>query len=57
MLPVWFFVVLIVGICYLLYLTRTTEEDIVKMSKTRIKSLQYWAKNNLSKANALTEDD
>jgi hypothetical protein len=46
MLPVWFFLVLIVGICYLLYITRTTEEDIVVMSKNQIKRLHYWMREN-----------
>lgn len=47
MLPVWFFIVLIVGICYLLYITRTTEEDIVMMGKNHIKRLHYWMKENV----------
>ena len=47
MLPVWFFIVLISGICYLLYITRTTEEDIVVMSKNQFKRLQYWMKENV----------
>ena len=47
MLPVWFFIVLIAGICYLLYITRTTEEDILMMGKTQIKRLQYWVKENV----------
>jgi hypothetical protein len=44
MFPVWFFIVLIVVICYLLYLTRTTEETFVNMSKDRIRRFQYWMK-------------
>lgn len=46
MLPVWFFLVLIAVICYLLYITRTTEEDIVMMSKNQLKRLQYWVREN-----------
>lgn len=46
MLPVWFFIVLISGICYLLYITRTTEEDILVISKNHLKRLQYWVKEN-----------
>jgi hypothetical protein len=42
MLPVWFFIVLMSVICYLLYVTRTTEETFLNMSKTQIKKLQYW---------------
>jgi len=42
MFPVWFFIVLIVLICYLLYLTRTTEETFMMMSKSRLKRFQYW---------------
>ncbi len=44
MFPVWFFVLLILLICYLLYVTRTTEEDILVMSKTQLKRLEYWMK-------------
>ena len=44
MFPVWFFIVLIIVICYLLYLTRTTEETFVTMSKDRIRKFQYWMK-------------
>ncbi|HEX8313545.1 MAG TPA: hypothetical protein VF609_01050 [Flavisolibacter sp.] len=46
MLPVWFFLVLIAVICYLFYITRTTEEDIVMMSKNQLKRLQYWVREN-----------
>jgi hypothetical protein len=55
MFPVWFFIVLIVVICYLLYVTRTTEEDIIVMSKNKIRSLQYWARNNSSGAGKTIE--
>jgi uncharacterized membrane protein YukC len=44
MFPVWFFILLIAVICYLLYVTRTTEEDIVAMSKNYLKQMQYWVK-------------
>jgi hypothetical protein len=47
MFPVWFFIVLISVICYLLYLTRTTEEDIVMMGKNQLKRLQYWVRENV----------
>jgi hypothetical protein len=42
MFPMWFFILLIGVVCYLLYVTRTTEEDIQKMSKTQLKRFQYW---------------
>ena len=45
MLPVWFFVLLISGIFYLLYLTRTTEDDIIIMGKNHLKRLQIWIKD------------
>lgn len=48
MFPVWFFIVLIVLIGYLLYITRTTEDDILMMSKNQFKRLQYWVKENAS---------
>lgn len=46
MFPVWFFILLISVICYLLYITRTTEEDIVMMSKNQLKRLQFWFREN-----------
>lgn len=47
MLPVWFFIVLISGICYLLYITRTTEEDILMIGKNRLKRIQFWTKDRV----------
>ena len=47
MFPVWFFILLICVICYLLYITRTTEEDILLMSKNQLKRLQYRMKDNV----------
>jgi len=44
MFPVWFFIILMIVICYLLYITRTTEEDILVMSKNQLKRMQYWVK-------------
>jgi hypothetical protein len=46
MFPVWFFILMICVICYLLYITRTTEEDILMMSKNQLKRVQYWVKEN-----------
>ena len=40
MFPLWFFVLLIAVVCYLLYVTRTTEEDLVLMSRTHLKNVQ-----------------
>lgn len=48
MFPVWFFILLISVICYLLYITRTTEEDILVMSKNHLKRLQYWMKDGVT---------
>lgn len=45
MLPVWFFIVLILIIAYLLYITRTTEETLLNMSKNHVKKVQYWMKD------------
>lgn len=42
MLPVWFFITLIVLICYLLYITRTTEDSLMIMGRNQVKKLQYW---------------
>jgi hypothetical protein len=48
MFPVWFFILVISAICYLLYITRTTEEDILMMSKNQLKRLQFWMKDSVS---------
>ena len=45
MFPVWFFIVLIFIICYLLYITRPSEETLIVMSKNRIRKMQFWLKN------------
>ena len=45
----WFFMVLIGIICYLLYLTRTTDETFIMMSKNRLKKFQYWIKGTVDK--------
>lgn len=45
MLPVWFFIVLIVLIGYLLYITRTTEDTLLTMSKAQMKKVQYWMRD------------
>lgn len=44
MFPLWFFIVLIAIICYLLYLTRMTEDNFIVISKDRLKRFQYWIK-------------
>jgi len=49
MFPLWFFIVLITIICYLLYITRTTEETLIMMSKNRLKRFQYWIKGTANK--------
>jgi hypothetical protein len=46
MFPMWFFIILILAICYLLYLTRRTEEDLVMISRDRLKKLQVWFKRD-----------
>lgn len=50
MFPVWFFIILILVICYLLYITRTTEEDILVMSKNQLKRMQLWMKDEVTKS-------
>jgi hypothetical protein len=42
MFPLWFFLVLMGVICYLLYVTRTTEETFLHMSRNQLKKFQYW---------------
>lgn len=51
MFPMWFFIVLIVLICYLLYATRTTEKDLETLSKShQANRLQYLAKESGSES-------
>ena len=40
MFPVWFFIVLIVLIGYLLYITRPSEESITVIGKNQIRKMQ-----------------
>jgi hypothetical protein len=42
MFPMWFFILLIVLIGYLLYITRPTEETFSMMCKSRLDKVQYW---------------
>jgi hypothetical protein len=49
MFPMWFFIVLILTICYLLYLTRRTEDDFMEMSKNNWKKFQVWMKGSAEK--------
>jgi hypothetical protein len=50
MLPVWFFIVLILSIFYLLYITRTTEENIVMISKNQLRRIQFWFRRDTEEA-------
>ena len=43
MFPVWFFILLVVFICYLLYATRITEEDILKKNNEPLNGVPFWA--------------
>ena len=45
MLPMWMFIVLIILICSLLYITRTTEENFLVISKNQLKMIQYFIKS------------
>lgn len=49
MLPMWFFIILICVIFCLLYITRTTEENLMMMSKNHLRKFQYWIKGTLDK--------
>jgi len=42
MFSVWFFLTLIVVICYLLYITRTTEDNFITICKNHGKRIQCW---------------
>jgi hypothetical protein len=50
MIPMWFFIVLISLICYLLYITRTTEQTFTMMSKERIRRFSYWCRGVMGRA-------
>jgi len=45
MFPMWFFIVLIILICSLLYITRTTEESFIMMSRNTLKKFQFRTKS------------
>jgi len=47
MFPLWFFFVFLVLVCYLLYLTRTTEDDLRTMSRNQLNQSKYLMKENL----------
>lgn len=49
MVPMWFFLVLILLICYLLYITRTTEENFIMMGRNHLKKVQYWFRGSNNK--------
>lgn len=55
MFPVWFFIILVCIIIYLLYITRTTEEDILVMSKNHLKRVQHWVKANAAVKSSVAE--
>jgi hypothetical protein len=40
MFPVWFFILLLIGISYLLYITRPTEDSIVVLGKNQLRKIQ-----------------
>lgn len=42
MFPMWFFIILLVLIGYLLYITRPSEETFGMMCKNRLDKVQFW---------------
>ncbi len=46
MFPVWFFIILILLICYLLFITRPSEETLMMIGKSKWQKIQFWLKNN-----------
>lgn len=42
MFPVWFFILLVIFICYLCYVTSIREEEILGKDKEQVSALQYW---------------
>jgi hypothetical protein len=55
MFPVWFFIIVIFLICYLLYITRPSEETLLVMSKNRFRKFQFWVRNVSGSRNAITK--
>jgi hypothetical protein len=47
MFPVPFFIVLILLLCYLLYKTRITEEEILLTGKNKFNQVEYGVNENL----------
>lgn len=46
MFPMWFFIILIVLIGYLLYITRPSEESFTMMCKNQLDKMTYWIRPN-----------
>jgi hypothetical protein len=44
MVPVWFFILLLLVIGYLLFLTRPNEDSLFEISRNNLKRIQYWLK-------------
>lgn len=46
MFPVWFFIILILIICYLLILTRPSEDSLLTVGRNNMKKVQkFWFRN------------
>jgi hypothetical protein len=46
MFPMWFFIILIVLIGYLLYITRPSEESFTVMCKNHLSKMNFWLRPN-----------
>jgi hypothetical protein len=44
MFPMWFFILLVILICYLLIITRPSEESILVSSRHQLRRIQFWIK-------------
>lgn len=42
MFPVWFFILLVIFICYLCYVTSIREEETLGKENEQVSALRYW---------------
>lgn len=45
MFPMWFFILLLILICYLLIITRPSEESIFATSRHQLRRIQFWIRS------------
>lgn len=45
MFPLWFFIILLILICYLLIITRPSDESIIVTGRTHFRRIQLWIRS------------